>query len=82
MSRYAHRLKFWAVKSGDGRHAVAWDMSSPTRQSQFVPAVEQLDSDLQNGDFHYATSGNLRPTPQQLETRTRQVRGVDAQGQP
>src|SRR5205807_1848927 len=27
MRRYGRRLKFWAVKTGDRQHAVAWDMS-------------------------------------------------------
>jgi hypothetical protein len=49
MARYGRRLKMWAVKSGSSRHAVAWDMSSTTRQAVFVPAVEQLEADLKAG---------------------------------
>lgn len=56
MERYAARLEFWAVKSGDRRHAIAWDMSSPARQSMFVPAVEQLESDITNGLFSFTAS--------------------------
>jgi hypothetical protein len=56
MRRYGPRLKFWSVKSGDGKHAVAWDMSTPSRQAQFVPAVEQLEGDLDSGDFRFVRS--------------------------
>jgi hypothetical protein len=58
--RYGRRLKFWAVKTGDRRHAVAWDMVTPTHQAMFVAAVEQLDADFQAGTVTYATSGWLR----------------------
>jgi hypothetical protein len=51
--RYGKRLKVWATKSGDRQHAVAWDMTSPARLAQFVPAVEQLDADIQSGDFRF-----------------------------
>lgn len=57
--RYGPKLKFWAVKTGDGRHAVAWDMSSAARQAQFVPAVEQLEADIESGVFKFAPSGWL-----------------------
>jgi hypothetical protein len=59
MRRYGPRLKFWAVKSGDGKHAVAWDMSSTARQAQFVPAVEQMDSDIDALELRYTKSGWL-----------------------
>lgn len=57
---YGPRLKFWAVKTGDGKHAVAWDMSSTARQNVFVAAVERLDEDIQSGEFRFATSTALR----------------------
>lgn len=57
---YGHRLKFWAVKSGDGKHAIAWDMASPARQAIFVPAVEQLETDIQDGTFRFAGSTPLK----------------------
>jgi len=60
MHRYGRRFKFWAVKTGDQKHAVAWDMTSPTRQAQFVAAVERLDEDIQAGHFKYARSGWLQ----------------------
>jgi hypothetical protein len=56
MSRYGNRLKFWAVQTGERRHAVVWDMSSPARQSVFVPAVEQLESDIANNLFRFRES--------------------------
>lgn len=58
--RYGRRLKFWAVKTGDGRHAVAWDMIRPTHQAMFTAAVEQLDTDFQEGAVRFARSGWLR----------------------
>jgi hypothetical protein len=56
MGRYADRLLLWAVKSGAHRHAVAWDMTSSARQAQFVPAVEQLDADIDAGVFRFKRS--------------------------
>jgi hypothetical protein len=57
MHRYGRRLKFWATKSGDRLHAVAWDMSTPGHQATFVPAVERLDTDIQSGDFRFYQVG-------------------------
>jgi hypothetical protein len=81
MRRYGPRLKFWSVKSGDGKHAVAWDMSTPSRQAQFVPAVEQLEGDLDSGDFRFVRSFWLA-AHEEREASSGQVRGVDAQGAP
>jgi hypothetical protein len=41
--------KLWAVKTGTGRHAVAFDMLKPSAQQQFQPAVSQLAEDLEAG---------------------------------
>ncbi|HVX20893.1 MAG TPA: hypothetical protein VHB02_06080 [Acidimicrobiales bacterium] len=56
--RYGRRLKIWAVKSGDNKHAVAWDMTSRVRLAQFVPAVEQLDADITSGVFRFHQIGH------------------------
>lgn len=56
--RYGRRLKIWAVKTGDHKHAVAWDMSKPSHQSLFVPAVGQLDDDIESGDFRFHQTGS------------------------
>lgn len=56
MTRYSHQLKYWAVASGTVRHAVAWDMTSPARQSVFVPAVEQLEADIRAHTFRFTRS--------------------------
>jgi hypothetical protein len=66
--RYGPRLQFWAVKTGDGKHAVAWDMSKPSHQAQFVPAVEQFEADLTNGELRLVRSGWLK---QHLENAKR-----------
>ena len=58
--RYGRKLQFWAVKTGDKRHAVAWDMSSRLHQSLFVPAVEQLDADMEAQTLKYTKSGWLQ----------------------
>jgi hypothetical protein len=60
MSRWGRRLKFWSIQTGDKRHAVAWDMSSPLRQALFVPAVEQLETDIANKAFKFARSAWLQ----------------------
>lgn len=57
--RYGRTLQFWAVKTGDGKHAIAWDMAAATRQAIFVPAVERLETDIESGEFTYAESGWL-----------------------
>jgi hypothetical protein len=54
--RYGQRLKLWATKTGDNRHAVAFDMLTQTAQAKFVPAAEQLAADIENGEFRYAES--------------------------
>lgn len=55
--RYGRRLKVWATKTGDRQHAVAWDMTSAQRLAQFVPAVEQLDADIEAGEFRFHQAG-------------------------
>lgn len=59
-TRYGPTLKFWAVKTGDSKHPIVWDMASSARQAQFVPAVERLETDIDSGDFRFATSSALR----------------------
>lgn len=46
--RFGPKLKHWAVKTGPKQHAVAFDMTTPGSQSAFVPAVEQMTSDVEN----------------------------------
>lgn len=53
---FGRRLKVWPVLSGPRRHAVAFDMSSPTSQALFVPAVEQCLSDFENGELRFHRS--------------------------
>lgn len=58
MQRWGRQLKkHWAVKSGDRKHAVIWDMTSPTRLAVFVPEVEQVDTDLGAGAFTFHQHG-------------------------
>lgn len=38
---YHPRYKVWAVRTGDNRHSVMWDMTSPQRQDSFVKAAER-----------------------------------------
>lgn len=54
--RYGRRLKLWPAKSGDGKHAVAFDMLLPSSQAKFVPAAEQLVSDIESGAFTFVES--------------------------
>src|SRR5690606_25833138 len=39
--RWKDQLLLWAVKTGDGQHAVKWDMTSPQRTQLFVQAAEE-----------------------------------------
>jgi hypothetical protein len=60
-TRYSKRLdkKFWAVKSGDRTHAIAFDMLKPGPQQLFQPAVSQTADDLENGRVPLVASKRL-----------------------
>jgi len=60
MRLYGRRLKFWATRSGDKKHAIVFDMASPVKQALFVPAVERMETDIDNGEFRFAKSGWLK----------------------
>ena len=49
--RYADRLQYWAVQGGDRRSAIMWDMTSPTRQVDFVSAVQRFSDELESKTF-------------------------------
>lgn len=59
--RYSKRLdkRFWAVKSGDRMHAIAFDMLKPGPQQLFQPAVSQVRDDLENGRVMLVKSKRL-----------------------
>jgi hypothetical protein len=50
----------WAVKSGDGAHAVMWDMSSERRVKQFTRAAGRMLDDLESGNVTLDGSAALR----------------------
>ncbi|GAA1138451.1 hypothetical protein [Nocardioides aquiterrae] len=52
--RYGRRLKLKAVRTGDHKHAVVWDMRSKVRMKQFTEAAERTQTDIANGDLTYA----------------------------
>lgn len=49
--RYSGRLPkaYWPVKTGNGAHAIAFDMLKPSSQQLFQPAVSQMAEDLKSG---------------------------------
>lgn len=51
--QYHKKLKLWPVLTGPRRHAIAFDMLLPSNQAQFVPACEQLQSDVESGVFEH-----------------------------
>lgn len=57
--RYGRKLRHWPIKTGNNRHAVAWDMAVATHQAIFTAAVEQLDADIEAGVFRFTSSGWL-----------------------
>lgn len=59
MERYGRRFKLWPVQSGPRRHAVAFDMSLPSHQALFVPAVEQCLNDFEDGTLRFVASAWL-----------------------
>lgn len=44
--RYADRLQYHPMQSGDRVHSVMWDMTSPLRQGEFVAAAERVREEL------------------------------------
>lgn len=44
---YGDKFTTWAVQSGPGRHAVMWDMSSPTNHRTFTLAAKQVVTELE-----------------------------------
>lgn len=56
--RYGPQLKFWAVQSGDRRHAIAWDMRSKQHQNEFTAAAERFLTEVAAGRFTH--DGDLR----------------------
>jgi len=53
-SRYGRRLRLKAVRTGDAKHPIIWDMRSKVRTKQFTEAAERTQTDISNGDLTYA----------------------------
>ncbi|MGZ9829874.1 hypothetical protein ACXYTP_23455 [Tsukamurella ocularis] len=49
--RWGRQFTLHAVKSGDGAHAVIWDMRSPAHQKLFVEHAERAMTDISEGNF-------------------------------
>lgn len=45
------QFKLWAVRQGDRRHSVLWDMSSQGRLAQFTEAAEEFAAALERGEI-------------------------------
>lgn len=45
---YGDNFEPWAVPSGPNRHSVMWDMTSHSRQEQFVKAAERINTELED----------------------------------
>jgi len=56
MTRYGKRLKCWPTQSGPKRHAVIFDMASPSHQQTFVAGAGQALEDLESGRVKFARS--------------------------
>jgi hypothetical protein len=69
---YSSRLKMWPVKSGDRKHAVAFDMLKPASQMLFQPAVSQLAEELEAGTALH--DGNKRMRQHMKNARRREAR--------
>jgi hypothetical protein len=50
---YGTTFTHWAVQSGDNRHSVMWDMSSPARTAQFTEAAMRFTAELEAGEITY-----------------------------
>lgn len=58
--RYGKQLKVWPVRSGNRTHAVAFDMALGVNLAVFVPACEQVLTELEAGAVTFAASPWLR----------------------
>ena len=72
--RHGDRLQYWAVQSGDKRHSVKWDMTSPARQSEFVQGAERFREEMKLGglfthDSHPALVEHLRNAKANIANR-------------
>lgn len=45
---YGHRMQHWAVRSGDQKHSIMWDMSSPERTRLFTEAAMRFVEELED----------------------------------
>jgi hypothetical protein len=50
---YGDRLQAWGQQTGDRRSSVAWDMTSPQRQIDFVDAVARFSDEIESGLFQH-----------------------------
>lgn len=57
--RYGSRLKCHPVKSGNRKHAVAFDMSTDTNQRLFVEACGEVLTEFESGEVMFTPSASL-----------------------
>lgn len=57
---YANKLKHWSVRSGDGKHSIMWDMTSPARSGQFTQAAATFVEELEGGKVTIDGNKTLR----------------------
>ena len=50
-TRYGRRLKLKAVRTGDAKHPIIWDMRSRIHTKQFTEAAERCQTDIAQGDL-------------------------------
>lgn len=74
--RFGSRLKVWATRTGDSRHAVAWDMRSRERQREFVGAAERFTADVAASAAAAAAGGPLVLTHDGDRRLTQHVRNA------
>lgn len=48
---YGDKLTHWAVRSGDRKHSVMWDMASPERTRLFTEAAMRFVDELESGNL-------------------------------
>jgi hypothetical protein len=57
---FGETYDLWAVKEGDRKHAVIWDMRSPRHLSLFVEHAERFTSDVTEQTLRHDGSARLR----------------------
>lgn len=55
---YGRKLKHWAVRGGERKHSIMWDMSSPERTRLFTEAAQRFVAEMEDQNPSVAHDGH------------------------